>query len=172
MARGTSQQQQTVNSAASTDLSNAQNLYGTVSSADNAILKNPGYSPAQINTQMNAALTPIAGQTAAAQTSLKQRAAATGNSAGLVAGQDQAARTGAQLGSQAAYGVQSNADNVALQQQNQALNNLTNLYGTTTGAATNLYGQGTSLAENTPSVLQDVQSGANIFRTILPAPKS
>ncbi len=143
-ARGSAQQQSLLNQKAGSQLNTANQLYGDVTAADKAILANPGFSPAQINTQMSAALTPIAGQVASGNAALARRAAATGNTAGMVAGQRDNVRTGAQLGSQAAWGVQSNADQTALSERDKALANLSSLYGPTLGSADSLYGSATN----------------------------
>jgi hypothetical protein len=172
MARGAAQQQNLLNTKAGTSFNNAQSIYGNLTKDYNGILAQPGYTKDQINTQMNAAETPIAGQIASAKQALTNRSAATGNTAGMVSGQRDLARTGAQLGSQAAWGVQSNADNVALSERDKALQGMNSLYAPSLSSAGGLYGQATTAMEARPSVLQDIQQGANIFRTLIPAPKS
>lgn len=143
MAKGAKEQEDLLNTQAGAQLGNANSLYGSLINRTNAIMANPGFTPAQVNTQMNAAETPIAGQVRASQTALRNRAATSHNTAGLVSGQDQLARTGAQLGSQAAYGVQSGADKTALEDRNNALGVQSSLYAPTLGSANSLYGNAT-----------------------------
>lgn len=172
MARGAAQQQNLLNTQAKTSFGNAQNLYSGLTKDYQSILDQPGYTKDQINTQMNAAETPIAGQIASGQQTLKDRSASTGNTAGMVAGQRDLARTGAQLGSQAAWGVQSNADNVALSEHDKALQGMNSLYSPSLSSASSLYSQATNAMEARPSVLQDIGAGVGIFRNLIPAPKS
>ena len=143
MARGAAQQENLLNTQAGTQFSNAQNAYSAASSGLNQIAQNPGYTPAQINAQTVAAQTPIAQQGAAARTGIINRAAATHNDAGMIAGEDAAARTSGQNQSTAALGVQNNAGQVALQQRMQALQGLGGLYGTASSGASSLYGNAT-----------------------------
>ncbi len=171
MARGASQQQNLLNSQAGTSFGNAQSLYKDITSGYNGILANPGFSKDQINRQQEAAATPIAGQTASATAALGNRAAATRNTAGMVAGQRDIARQGAQLGSQAAWGVQNNADTVALNERDKALQGLSGLYGPSLSSAGSLYGDATRAMQSRPSVLDNIQQGVQIFRGLIPAPK-
>lgn len=167
MARGAEQQQNLLNTQAGTQFNNAQSAYGAASTGFNSIINNPGYTPQQIQQQTVAAQTPIAGQAATAQNQLKQRAAATGNTAGMVAGQDAAARTSGQQQSDAALGVQTNAANVALQQRMQAFQGQSGLYGTASGSAGNLYGNATQSMIARPSVLQDIGQTVGIAGNLL-----
>lgn len=171
MARGAAAQENLLNKNAGSQFSSAQNLYGSLNQDYNSILAQPGYTKDQINTQMNSAMTPIAGQIASARQSMTNRAGATRNSAGLVSGERDLARTGAQLGSQAAWGVQSNADNVALQERDRALAGKSSLYAPTLSSASNLYGEATNAMNSRNSVLSDIAQGVKIFRDIIPAPK-
>lgn len=151
-ARGAKNEQGLLNDQAAAIGNNASSLYGSASTGYNGVLADPGFSKDQINTQTNAAVTPIAGQAASAQQALARRAAATNNSAGLVSGQDSAARTAGQQESQAAWGVQSNADQVSLNERDKALQGLSSLYGTTLNNSTSLYDIGQKAqATRTPS---------------------
>jgi hypothetical protein len=142
VARGSAAEESLLNSKAGTSFSNAQSQGTQAQGAFTNLYNNPGYTQSQINTQTNAAVTPIAGQVASAQHTLANRAAATRNDAGLVAAQDQAARTGAGQESTAAADVQVNAANKALQQQDFAAQGLSGLYGESLNSASNLYGVG------------------------------
>lgn len=117
MARGAAQQQTLLNQNAGTSFANAQNSYGTAEAGYKSLLGSNG--PATVA---------ASGEAASAQAQLKDRAAATRNSAGLVSGQDAAVRTGAQQMSQG-----------ALADKDAGLKGLSNLYSTSSESADNLY---------------------------------
>lgn len=157
MARGAAKQQGKLNALGDQSNQNAQNAYSTASGGYQGILANPGFSKDQINTQTEAATTPIAGQVATAQAALANRAAATHNTAGMVSGQRDIARTGAQQLSQAAWGVKNNADTVALSERDKALEGESNLYSTAGSQAGNLYGGATNSMLGRQSWVQNLQ---------------
>lgn len=171
MARGAAQQQNLLNSAGTSMLDTAKSLYSNVKSGFDSIIKSPGFSKDQINSQMNAAITPIAGQIASGKNAMLNRAGATRNTAGLTAGERDLSRSGAQLESQAAWGVENNADNVALRERDNALEGESSLYSPTLSSAGNLYSNATNAMSDRKSVLDNIQQGVNIFRTAIPAPK-
>lgn len=140
MAKGAAQQESLLNNQASTQLNNANSLYQTASK----IIQSPGYTPQQVNTQLKAAQTPIAAQTASAATRLANRSATSHNTAGLVAGEDELARTGASAAGEAGYKVQAGADQAGLQERDRLLGSL---YAPTLESSSSLYGDATKAQE-------------------------
>jgi hypothetical protein len=161
MARGAAQQENLLNKQAGTQFQNAQNTYGQAAGGYAGVLAQPGFTPSQVNTQMNAAIAPVAGKVASSEAQLGNRAAATRNTAGMVAGQRAIARGGAEDLSQAAYGVQAGADKEALQNKMQALSGLSGLYGTASGSAGNLYGEATKAMDARAGVNQTIMGYIN-----------
>jgi hypothetical protein len=90
----------------------------------------------------------------------------------MVAGQRDIARQGSQLGSQAAWGVQSNADTVALNERDKALQGISGLYGQSLGSSSDLYGQSTKAMEAGTSPFQNILSGVNAATGLVKAFKS
>lgn len=156
MARGAAQQENLLNTQAGTQFNNAQSLYSGVNAADQGIIQNPGYTPAQQTSITNSTMQPIAQQQATAQENLNRTAARTRNDAGIVSGQDAVARSGMQALGQAGNQVGTQIANDAQSQQNQALNRQASLYGQTTNSADNLYGQANQAMMARPSVLQSI----------------
>ncbi len=162
MARGAAEQENKLNTIGDTQTQNAQNVYNTALDSYKGVLAAPGFTKAQIGTQTKAALTPIAGQIAGSQAKLGARAAATRNTAGMVSGERDLARTGAQLSSQAAFGVQENADQVALNEADQARAGIAGLYSPTLNSAGNLYSNATNAMNSRQSVLGSIGQGVGI----------
>jgi hypothetical protein len=154
MARGAAAQENTLNQAAGQQLSNANSVYGNVSNSA-AQLMNPN-SPI-VNSMVKSATTPVAAQTAAASTRLQNRASTSRNTAGLVSGEDQLARTAAQQGSQAAWGAQSGAFKTGLQAEGS-------LYAPAQSSADSLYGNATKAMDARTSPLQWATFAANLAK--------
>lgn len=171
MPRGSGAQETLLNNQAGTSFGNAQTLYGQASSGYGGVLANPGYTPGQINSQTIAATTPYAAQKTQAVNALQRRAATSGNSAGIVSGEDMVARQAASGESQAQLSVANNAANKSLSERDEALKGISGLYGPSLSSASSLYGganqalagKGSQTLGYISAVLGDAQKAASAF---------
>ncbi len=154
MARGASAQENLLNSAASQQLQSARSVYGNVSNAASQLM-NPN-SPI-VNNMVKSATTPVAAQVASAGTRLANRASTSRNTAGLVSGEDQLARTAAQEGSKAAWGAQTGAFDTGLKAESS-------LYAPTLGSSSSLYGQATDAMKARTSPLDWAKFGLDVAK--------
>lgn len=114
-----------------------------------------GYTPQQIGNMDTAALQATGGANAGVVGSAMQRAAATNNAGGANALALAAGHDATQNLSDAALGVQNRSADLAAQQQQSALGELGNIYGTSAnagenalGLSTNAYTQANNAANN------------------------
>lgn len=117
------------------------------------ILAHPGYSDSDKQAMLNATTESIGGSFGDAQQQLADRAARTGNSAGLIPAEEELGRQKARMMSQAALGLTKGFADTAMQQRALALSGLSGLYrdaapviGATLGSNTSLIGDQARLA--------------------------
>jgi hypothetical protein len=163
MARGAGQQENLLNTNASSLLSNAKNAYSSAMGGFQGILQNPGYSGSQMANITSSALDPITSTFGSTAQNLYNTAARTRNDASTNATADQLARSKASALSNASGGLAQNFASTAMNERDRALSGMAGLYSPSVSGADALYGQATNAMEARPSVLQDVTGIAKLF---------
>lgn len=163
MAKGQSQAADTnlatTNSVAAGQGANAAGIFGTVNPLAANLATNGGYTPAQqtgiVNSGVDAANSVYGSAADAARTG----AGTTRNAAGLDTTLDSMARGKSAADATAAQNAQTTIANDQQSQRQAGIQDLSSLYGTTTGSMNSLYGLG-------PSTLQARAAGQNVVAQI------
>ncbi|HUX68031.1 MAG TPA: hypothetical protein VMV31_11150 [Terriglobales bacterium] len=133
------------NQAAQQGYANQQQSYGSAYGGYQGELANPGFTPAEEQAMTQATSGSLAGAFGAARTRLQDHAARTGNTAGENATEEQLAREQGQQNAQALGNLQQAFGKARIQGQQNALQGLGSLYGTSTNATDAAMNSGANL---------------------------